>query len=83
MNLQALTDRMTHLLQGQQVEWVRQDDPLHITIKFVEGPQIQIGVVGEYEGSPELDCSITACVDASEAWIARAEDLDAPGPVKR
>ena len=83
MNLQAITDRMTYLLEGQQVESVRQDSSTHLTLKFVNGPLLLIGLLEEAGGEIELDCSITAWVNTSEAWVAKAENLDAPWPVKR
>jgi len=70
MNLDALTKRLTFLLEGQSVEWVRQDSPEHVTIQFKNDPMAYFGIP---TGTNELDVSIVASVDTSETWISRVE----------
>gem|GEM_PF-3357702 len=75
-----VTDRLTYLLKGQEVEWVRQDNDAHMTIKFKTGPVLYIGL---QPASEELDVSIVGGSDCSEDWISHAEDPRAPRPASR
>ena len=81
MDFDALNKRCTYLLQGETVEWVRQDGPRHLTIQFKRGPQLSMGIPRQRQ--KELDISITAHAETDATWIARAESPDAPDAPKR
>ncbi|MGR3714976.1 MAG: hypothetical protein ACU0A6_17855 [Shimia sp.] len=70
MNLDALTKRLTFLLEGQSIEWVRQDSPEHVTIQFKNGPMAYFGIPA---GTNELVVSIVSSEDTSETWISKVE----------
>jgi hypothetical protein len=70
MSIDALTERLTFLLEGQSVEWVRQDTSEHVTIQFKNGPRAYFGIP---EGKSMLDVSIVASDETSNEWLAKAE----------
>ncbi|MBL9047671.1 MAG: hypothetical protein JNK34_10260 [Tabrizicola sp.] len=73
--------RLTWLLEGQTVEWVRQDSDRNLTVKFVKGPVLYVDISDAT--SPELDLSVVSSKDTALPWEAHAERVDGPPPPGR
>jgi hypothetical protein len=73
--------RLTWLLEGQTVEWCRQDNDHNLTIKFAKGPILYVDISGS--GQRELELSIVSSNDCDPEWDTHSESADAPPPERR
>jgi hypothetical protein len=73
--------RLTWLLEGQTVEWVRQDNDRNLTIKFTKGPILYLDISGSTE--PRMELSVVSSSDTDPAWNAHSEREDGPPPPGR
>lgn len=78
----AMSERLTWLLSGQTVEWCRQDGDRNLTVKFVNGPVLYVGIPSSRQKA--LDISVVSSNDADPSWEERADsDGGPPSPQRR